>query len=219
MTLTKMEWVSTPSLMEPSWFLLTRGLYSIEQDMNKNHDSLHISRRFEYPWTYYNLAPWNANDVVLDAGAGDTVFRYLVSKEVKEVYSIDTDVKSVDWAVGIKDKFPTVFPMLGNLTEISFSNDYFDKTYCISVLEHLSKEKVIKSIGELIRVTIPSGKIAITMDVAYEKTEKQVDMENFKEIMGRYLVPDYPNSLAIFHDDSVSPPFPFIVACVLMEKE
>ena len=120
----RMEWVITPSLMEPSWFLLTRSLYSLEQGMNKNPDSLHISRRFEYPWTYFNLAPWNTNDLVLDAGAGDTVFRYLVSKEVKEVYSIDTDAKSVDWAEGIKDKFSNVFPMLGDLTEIPFSKIY-----------------------------------------------------------------------------------------------
>lgn len=218
-TLTKMEWVSTPSLMEPNWFLLTRSLYSLEQEMEKNHDSLHISRRFEYPWIYFNLTPWNTDDSVLDAGAGDTVFRYLVSKEVKEVYSIDTDAKSVDWAIGIKDKFPTVLPMLGDLTEIPFSDNFFDKIYCISVLEHLAKEQIIKSIEELIRVTKPNGKIAITMDVAYEKTEKQVDMENFKNIMGEYTVPSYPDSLAIFTDDSVSPPFPFVVVCVLMEKE
>ena len=58
------------------------------------------------------------------------------------------------------------------------------------------------------------------MDVAYERTEKQVDMVNFRDIMEEYLaVPSYPNSLAIFQDDSVSPPFPFVVACILMVKE
>ena len=211
-----MNWVNTTELLYPNWFLLTKELYDLERTLKGTTDALHQSRRYEYPWVYFNLAPWNPNDIVLDAGAGDTVFRYLLAKGVKKVCSIDIDISCVAWAQGIRDKFVNVVPMVGDIMDIPFSDNYFSKVYCISVLEHLPKELVKEGIDELLRVT--GGKIAITMDVSYERTDKQVDMEDFINLMKDYLVvPSLSSSSFIFWDRGVEPPFPFVVACILIE--
>ena len=107
---------------------------------------------------------------------------------------------------------------LGDLTEMAFPSNYFDKAICVSVLEHLPKDKVIAGIEELIRVTKPGGKIAITMDVVLEKTDKQTDLEDFGKIAEKYSfkIPSLPPHGMI----SRVPPynFPFAVACILLEK-
>lgn len=195
--------------------MVTKNIYDLECKLKKTTDALHQPRRFEYPWVYSCLAPLSREDIILDAGAGDTVFRYLLSPSVGKVVSIDIDRESINWAEEIK--YPNVTAVFGNLTKIPYPSNYFTKSYCISVLEHLPKSLVQQAIRELIRVT--SGMVAITMDIGCEKTDKQVDIEDFRNIMETYtIVPPYPSSVLMFSINRTSPLFTFVVACILVKK-
>ncbi|GAH77252.1 unnamed protein product, partial [marine sediment metagenome] len=55
-----MEWTDYQFLTEPTAFLITKQLYQIEQAIGRDvADSLHTTRRFEYPWVYINLQPFH----------------------------------------------------------------------------------------------------------------------------------------------------------------
>jgi SAM-dependent methyltransferase len=57
---------------------------------------------------------------------------------------------------------------LGDILDIPYSNNSFDATLCIAVLHHLdTKDKMIRGIQELLRVTKIGGRILITV-WAYE---------------------------------------------------
>lgn len=216
----RMEWADYRFLNEQSYLLLSKELHDMEIDLGKEvPDSLHQSRRFEYPWVYINLQPFTKDDIALDAGAGYTVFHLLISRMVREVYSVDVDADSVNWLNKVKaEKGFNAFATLGDLTNMTFPANYFNKTICISTLEHLPKQKVVDGIEELIRVTKLGGKIAITMDIVLEKTDKQTDLKDFKDIANKYclMIPDFPSHMMVLRVPPYN--FPFTVACILLEK-
>jgi len=217
-----MKWADYNTLSNSDFFLLTSELVNLEVALDKERvDSLHVTRRFEYPWIYYSLLPFNKDDTVLEAGPGNTVFQFFLAKKVREVCSIDTDPEAVNWLNKVRNEqaIHNVFPTLGDLTDLRFAPDFFNKVICISTLEHVAKGKVVDGLDELIRVTKPGGKIAITMDIVMEKTDKQTDILDFIEIAKRYslVIPEFPQ-----HGMKLSVPpynFPFAVACILLEKE
>jgi len=217
----RMEWADYRYLGEENYFLLTKELYDMEIDLGKEvRDSLHWSRRFEYPWLYINLEPFTKDDIVLDAGAGNTVLQFILSKRVRQMHSLDKDMDDVNWANKVSEerRFSNVFSIVGDLTNMTFLSDYFDKVICISTLEHLPKQKVLDGVEELIRVTKQGGKIAITMDIVLEKTDKQTDITDFGSIARKYsfAIPEFPQHVMIF---KVAPyNFPFAIACILLEK-
>ena len=222
MNQTQVKWADYTQLDEENYLMLTKELYNIENELGKDiHNSIHPSRRFEYPWVYSKLQPLNDNDKVLDVGSGDTVLQFLVSRQVKELHSIDTDSSAVDWiSKTCKTKnFVNIFPSRANIFSLPFMSDCFDKVTCISVLEHLPKEQVWSAIEELTRVVKPHGRLAITMDVVLEETDKQVDINDFMSLAEEHLipVPQFPNTLMRFS----TPPynFPFTVCCILIQKD
>lgn len=217
----QVEWANYRFLDEVNCFMLTKTLFDMELDLGREiNDSLHWSRRFEYPWVYFKLGPFNRDDIVLDAGMGPTVLQFMISKEVKEMHGIDTDLGYVNWVMKVSStrSFDNVFTTLGDIRNITFPADYFDKVICISVLEHLPKQDMKQAIDELIRVTKPNGKITLTMDIVLEATDKQADMDDLLKIASEYqfIVPDLPALAMIF---SVQPHnLPFAVCCILVQK-
>jgi hypothetical protein len=216
----QMEWANYTFLLNPNCFLITAKLHDLEMALQKDvPDSLHWSRRFEYPWVYQKLSPFSQDDVVLDAGAGNTVLQLYISPMVKEVHSVDLDVEAINWISKTKQEktMDNVFPVVGDLTSMAFPSGYFDKVICISTLEHISKGRVTDGIDELIRVTKLGGRIAITMDVVMEKTDRQVDLWDFQGIAAKYslTVPEQPKDLMVWRVPPYN--FPFAVACIIME--
>lgn len=217
----KMEWADYSLLDTREYFFVTRSLFDLEVALHNNiANSLHCSRRFEYPWAYYNLQPFDKDDIILDAGAGDTILQFFLSKMVRESHSLDLALENVERAIEVKNKngFKNVFPLVGDILSMTYPSDYFDKVICISVLEHVPKEEIDNGINELIRVTKPGGKLAITMDVVFEKTDKQMDIDDFIGLADRYslTLPEPTGTMMVFR----VPPhkFPFGIACILIEK-
>jgi len=217
-----MEWADYVSLTNASNFIFTKDLLNMELVLAKQiYDSLHPTRRFEYPWVYFILQPLTKNDTMLEVGAGKTALQFYLSRLVREIHSLDINPDFVNWMTKTREEksFANLYPVLGDMTSLTFPSDYFDKVICISTLEHLPKDKVAGSIEELIRVTKPRGKIALTMDIVLEKTDKQTDLDDFAAIAAKYslAIPGLTQYTMIL---SV-PPYnlPFAVACVLLEKE
>lgn len=216
----QVEWADYKFLNEPESFMLTKKLFDLENELGKDtHDSLHWSRRFEYPWVYAKLQPFGNSDIVLDAGAGNTVFQFLISKQVKELHSIDANLSCVDWVSSKAKQFANVFSKQADILHLPFPNGFFDKVVCISALEHNSKQQIWAAISELTRVTKPAGKIAITMDIALETTDKQFDITDLGNMAKEHSIPipSLPNSVIGFRTISYS--FPLAVCCMLIQKE
>jgi len=208
----KSEWVTNPI-----WSLFSEELLALEIELGKPiHDSTHPTRIFEYPWVYMNLGPFMPEDVVLDAGPGKTALQFLISKRVKEVHGLDLDKKSVEWVDDVcrEKHYDNVFPMYADILKAPYPDNHFDKIVCISVLEHIKRDKVKYAMDELVRMVKPSGKIVVTMDVALNQTGNQVTMDDFMQIMGGQV--REPNDrVSVFNIDGIH----FSVVCMLIGKE
>ena len=51
-----------------------------------------------------------------------------------------------------------------SLTDMHFENNFFDKVYCISVIEHLKKDDAYRGMKEMARVLRPRGLLTMTLD-------------------------------------------------------
>ena len=210
------EWIS-----HTNWSPFSAELLNLENSLGKDIcDSLHPTRIFEYPWVYSNLQPFSASDTLLDAGPGNTALQFLVSKEVKEVHSLDIYPDFIEWIAKICEEkhFDNVFPKLDSILNAPYPDEYFDKVICISVLEHLPKTQVGLAIGELIRLVKPGGKIALTMDIALVSTDKQMDINDFRMLVGQqFIIPELVEGTMAFTAEPEN--IPFSVICILIKKE
>ena len=68
-----------------------------------------------------------------------------------------------------------------DITELPYSNDYFDVVSCVSVLEHLGYENQMKAIKEMSRVLRKNGKLIITYD---NLKEGMIDRDEFNKAFG-----------------------------------
>lgn len=52
-----------------------------------------------------------------------------------------------------------------SIQEMSFESNFFDRVFCISVIEHVPKSQWKSFMGQLIRVLKLSGQLILTMDL------------------------------------------------------
>lgn len=127
------------------------------------------SRPFEYAFATKFL---NENDVICDAGCGiEHPFKFYASSRVKEVTAIDIDSRLLEFKSVEGLKFANV-----DLKDIGKRyKGYFDKLFCISVLEHdiPNLEENLKSFEMAIK---GSGLIILTMDYPLIKPETVLNM-------------------------------------------
>lgn len=119
------------------------------------------SRPYEYHFAAQFL---NDDDVILDAGCGiKHPFKDYAAARVKKCIAIDND-KNIE-IHRILQKNLELKCM--NMTELAnnFNKDYFDKVFCISVLEHIQNNndriEIFKNFKKVLK---PYGKIIITID-------------------------------------------------------
>lgn len=138
---------------------------------------IHWSRELEYPWAVIN-GEVRKEYKILDCGCGGSpLLPYLIETTKCKGYGIDNG------AVVVCDSKPSLLPNLKrfyinpsevmdediiikkqNINDIKYPNNYFDRVFCISVIEHLKQNVAEKGIREMVRVLKPGGKLLITMD-------------------------------------------------------
>lgn len=119
------------------------------------------NRLFEYPWAFIesDLQP---TDVVLDVGTGRSPFPLLVAKKVAKVYCVDIKEMETLKRESNRLSLNNIVFKTQDASILNFEDNFFDKVFCISVLEHTGK-KLLKIVHELLRA---SKKILlVTVDV------------------------------------------------------
>lgn len=212
------EWAAYPRLLEHNFFEWTKKLYDLEKVLQTPiQDSMHWTRRFEYPWVlsklYRDTALPHANRSYLDVGAGATALQFCLAQQKGWlVTSIDPDESAVQWVN--RHNRPGNISVLGGLPKLPFADQLFDTMICVSVLEHLSKDQVLPSIRELLRVS--RKEVLITMDVALgNRHPVQVDQSDLDQYMQtlQIEIPE-PNNRITFQINGCL----FGVACIHIIK-
>jgi len=143
-------------------------------------------KHWDNPWAILN-ANLTIDMRILDCGSGRGVLQFYLSSKNYNIYSIDISnnrssiikkIKRKLNSFGIKyDIDPrTVHRKLNNkyktnvdfkqesASELSFPDNYFDRVFSISVIEHMEDEVIENSITEMERVLKPGGLLLLTFD-------------------------------------------------------
>ncbi len=184
------EWVALqPEIWSEQFSRLTQAVSKAEN---------HWSRWFEYPWVILN-GDFKKEDTVLDAAGGDGLLQCILGEVAGSVYNVDYDQSQLDEATkrfAHATGFKNVTRVVGNLEELKFHDDHFDKIVCASVLEHI--HDIRKVLKELWRVLKPGGRLLVTMDVAAKwKENHTIDMEIAAGILDMFglAMPAFPKGL------------------------
>lgn len=127
--------------------------------------SLHWSRQTEWPWAIKE-AQLCKHHRVLEAGGAGCMMKYPVAKRCRSVVVADIsegDMHHTDKAIDLLG-FDNITQVIGDVRNLPFPKDWFDRVFCISVLEHV-QDGHSKALDELDRVLKPGGILLLSMDV------------------------------------------------------
>jgi len=175
-------WATQRCLTDEYYRTLTSELVEIDKMVGSTltggiPSSLHWSRRYEYPYAIMNSVPSrHASEEfkILDCGAGIGPIQFYLAMKGYEVYSLDLDLSALEQVARfkLKKRLKTLYPAYGNVLDLPFPNNYFDRVLSISVLEHIvsylerDTGVVLKGfVNELLRVLKPEGLVILTFDV------------------------------------------------------
>ena len=174
-------WATQRCLTDKNYRTLTLELLEIDKMCGNLliegvYPSHHWSRRYEYPYALINsdlpLSPKEFK--ILDCGAGLDPLQFYLAMRGHEVYSLDLNLNSLRQVAQFKSKkgLKTLYPTYGNILDLPFPDDYFDRVLCISVLEHIvyqleqQTDIILRGfLNELLRVLKPEGLVVLTFDV------------------------------------------------------
>lgn len=175
-------WATQHCLTDENYRNLTLELLEIDKMLgtlikDSVYQSLHWSRRYEYPYALMKLqlpAQPLKEFKILDCGAGVSPIQFYLAMKGYEYYSLDLDLDSLIRVARFKSKkeLKTLYLNYGNILDLPFPNDYFDRVINISVLEHIlyplgqNTDIILKGfVNELLRVLKPKGLAILTFDV------------------------------------------------------
>ena len=119
---------------------------------------------------------------ILDVGCGEGGLIHSLNKKNKKTYFYGIDISSDNIRkckqfCGTKN----LFFKMGKAEKLNFEDDYFDKVYCMEVLEHV--DNIDKSMNEISRVLKKNG--ILTVSVPLKESEDILKKIN----------PDFPNQV------------------------
>ena len=184
------RWATEDYLIDEYNASITRELVKIDKIFGSTMKdgippALHWSRRYEYPYAIINsnLCARSNNLKILDCGAGISPLQFYLANKGFQVYSLDLNLSDLEHVAlfKLKKKLKSLHPTYGNILDLPFPNDYFDRIFSISVLEHLihginQKTNVIFEgfIKEMLRVLKPKGLVILTFDVNINPNESNL---------------------------------------------
>lgn len=158
-------------------------------------------RYWEYPWAITNTQPRKGMQI-LDTGSGWSIFPTYLAKVGFLVTAVDTDVTQMTCVSPFLARLASaeVHYEVGDVVNLDFPDDTFDRVYCISVLEHLEEETRngkpfnahkrnldVIAIREMLRVLKPGGFLAITLD--WSEQPNNLRSYRFDDITARLVKP------------------------------
>ena len=118
---------------------------------------------------------------LLDIGFGQGRNLTYFLKQGHPIIALENDQASIDFCSHFLNQMltPNTLELVkGEVQNLPFEEDQFQTTLCVRVLHfHNTVESIVKSCGEIIRVTQPGGTIYITLSSVLHSTDfaKQVD--------------------------------------------
>jgi len=141
------------------------------------------SRKWEYPWAVLN-ANLQAGMCVLDVGSGGSSFPLYLGMNGFECYACDPSLNqgksmmdwrrsilfflgiTTDWCLPRKKHSLPVRYYPDTIQELGFSDGFFDRVFCLSVIEHIPQSEWSLCMEQLARVVRPGGRLVITLDMS-----------------------------------------------------
>ena len=170
------------------------------------------SRPYEYAWAAEFCKP---TDVVLDAACGIShPFKFYLAEKCKAVHAVDKDERIIQ-PQAIADEIGKYFSdeskgiflenyadikgfKHGNITELPYKINMFDKIFSISVIEHLPESEIQAALKEFHRTLKKNGTLILTADYP---AAAMITVKDFAENVGFKLAGDIINALP---DDAIS---------------
>ncbi len=154
---------------------------------------LHWSRQTEWPWAILesNIRPL---DLCLEVGGSWTVLKHAIAKRCWELTCLETNTDEdmskalhTCYVIGSRIQF-----VLGDVRACPWPDNWFDRVFCISVLEHIYERHVgegrLLAVKEMIRVLKPGGVLMLTFDVITERGKgsqcEGLEGDEVREILG-----------------------------------
>jgi len=130
----------------------------LEKILSKTGD-LNFRRRVVTMLDYLDIQP---GEKILDIGCGEGFYSMIFDQLYDcEVIAVDYDSEILSLARKRLGDSQKVTLEQGDIINLRFPDNYFDKIVCTEVLEHIEEDE--KAIKELYRVLKPGGTIAITV--------------------------------------------------------
>jgi len=179
--------------------------------------ALHWSRRYEYPYAIMNCMSSKhppKEFKILDCGAGISPVQFYLAMKEYEVYSLDLNLRVLERVARFKSKkrLKLLHPTYGNVLNLPFPNDYFDRVLCVSILEHIvyhlgqDTHVIFRGfVNELLRVLKPNGLVVLSFDVNMNPKKSDFrlyfhEYESLCAILG--ILPTSPPQNRLFSSDT-----------------
>lgn len=169
--------------------------------------SKELNKMWENAWILVNTRP-GPKDIVLDLGGASAIFSFYLGSKGCGVYCIDNDwgcqgivynaryvAKKMHWPIKIYNRDLAL--------RLPFKDCFFDKVFCICVLEHLSSLVRQNVMREISRVLKPGGLAGFTFDYDAGRNEPHSD-KGIRYMLKETFINDVlsPSKLEIFGNQS-----------------
>ena len=160
------------------------GIYQFMGRKPEPNSLIQQTREWEYPYVILNSNP-KAGDKVLDLGGGASPLPLHLADLGCDVEVIDID--SLDnnydanfgrlWGFVPQFERENLHYIKDDFTKREFLQEYYDKVYCIGVLEHLTQDDADYTKALIPKLLKPNGIAVITYDVPTDLS--RVDRLNY----------------------------------------
>lgn len=144
------------------WDQRAKSWERLQKDRNDTLDHGHIVPLSTFVTEYetekfLQLVDFQQGDVVLDAGCGTGELIKQYRPLVNKFYGIDFSEEMIKRAQENLRNAENVILKVADVQKLPFDENTFDKTICISVLQHLSDDEYKTALKELVRATKEDG--------------------------------------------------------------
>jgi len=122
------------------------------------------------------LAPFEGNEIALDAGCGTGSLAFALASFVAEVVGVDTNTEYLE--AGRASAPSNVRLVEGDVTALPFGYGEFELACCYRVLHHVRRPEL--AVSELARVTQPGGRIFIVDQLGSTDPLKSLELDRYE---------------------------------------
>jgi SAM-dependent methyltransferase len=166
--------------MQPDWFRPFLASHFVRSKLGYEH----LPRAWEYPWAVLS-ANIESGMRVLDVGSGGSAFPLLLSKYGCEAHAADPSLdkgksirlrgfkKRMIHALGInamwglpstgRSRISAVKYIPDPIQNLRYEDGYFNRVFCVSVIEHIPVQEWIRCMTEMSRILAYKGRLVITI--------------------------------------------------------